>query len=598
MNYFDFGVPAINEAGQIAFRARLTGLGVDGTNHIGIWSEAAGVVGAPGLIARKGDPAPGTVPGVIYRDFGFPRLSASGQTAFFATLSGNGVSGFNNEGIWSEAAGDAGALGLIARAGDGAPDTAPGVYYDDFDNPLLNGAGQTAFFAKLFISPEVSRTNDGGIWSEAAGTVGAPSLIAREGDPAPGTAPGVIYGPLGTPAFNEAGQTAFHALLAGRNVGIGNGSIWSEVAGTVGAPGLVAHEGDAAPGTEPGVIYEFLSTTPVLNGAGQTAFGARIAGPGVDDTNNRGIWSEAAGAIGAPGLVVRSGEPAPGTSSDVKFSGFGGPMLNGTGQTAFIGFLTGPGVDTTNDHGIWSEAAGAIGAPGLVARKDDPALGTAPGVNYLGFFTDPVLNGAGQIAFRAFLTGPGVDDTNDFGLWAADPTSGGESLALIIREGDLFDVSDDPTNPDLRTVATFNVFTNTGNGDGRPSPLNDAGQIAFQASFTDGSRGVFVATIPDPASIALVGDYNGDGSVSQIDLDLVLLNWSNNIAPAGFVEANLPDGGPFDGLISQNELDGVLLNWGDGVPPFPGSVAVPEPGVGIWLAAGCLGMSRRRGSAR
>ncbi|MEL7088585.1 MAG: hypothetical protein AAGL98_09140, partial [Planctomycetota bacterium] len=88
------------------------------------------------------------------------------------------------------------------------------------------------------------------------------------------------------------------------------------------------------------------------------------------------------------------------------------------------------------------------------------------------------------------------------------------------------------------------------------------------------------------SSADLAGDNNGDGFVSQADLDLVLLNWGESVLPGGWVAAD-----QFDGeLISQNELDGVLLNWGDGTPP---SVAVPEPGVGVVLLAGLVALRRR-----
>ena len=90
----------------------------------------------------------------------------------------------------------------------------------------------------------------------------------------------------------------------------------------------------------------------------------------------------------------------------------------------------------------------------------------------------------------------------------------------------------------------------------------------------------------------LPGDYNGDGFVSQADLDLVLLNWGEALLPEGFVEEGpLPGGGPFDGLVSQNELDGVLLNWGNGEPPP--LTPVPEPGAAATLGL-CLLLTRRR----
>lgn len=63
------------------------------------------------------------------------------------------------------------------------------------------------------------------------------------------------------------------------------------------------------------------------------------------------------------------------------------------------------------------------------------------------------------------------------------------------------------------------------------------------------------------------GDYNGDGTVSQIDLDLVLLNWGDVVPP-------FPEGWVGDvpsGIIEQQSLDVVVVNWGanfgSGSPP-------------------------------
>lgn len=116
-------------------------------------------------------------------------------------------------------------------------------------------------------------------------------------------------------------------------------------------------------------------------------------------------------------------------------------------------------------------------------------------------FGGPVLNGAGQTAFTATLTGADVDNTNDRGLWATDLDG---LVTLVIREGDLFDVDDDPINEDYRTVASIINYDGIGNEGGRASSFNDAGQLAFSATFTDGSSGVFVATIPEPTSLALL----------------------------------------------------------------------------------------------
>ena len=147
-------------------------------------------------------------------------------------------------------------------------------------------------------------------------------------------------------------------------------------------------------------------------------------------------------------------------------------------------------MDATNDRGIWSEGGGSGLA--LVARTGSQAPGTTVGVNFI-IMDPPVLNGAGQIAFRSSLTGTGVGGSNNRGIWATGPDG---QLHLVARTGDPFDVSNDPLNPDLRTIfGTLTLVTGSGSEDGRPTSFNDAGQLVFFAAFRFGSQGIFVATI-------------------------------------------------------------------------------------------------------
>ena len=76
--------------------------------------------------------------------------------------------------------------------------------------------------------------------------------------------------------------------------------------------------------------------------------------------------------------------------------------------------------------------------------------------------------------------------------------------------------------------------------------------------------------------LCIPGDYNGDGFVSQADLDLVLLSWGASAPPPGWVKPWPPEGEPFPPIISQNELDAVLLNWGSG-QTLSDTLTVPEP---------------------
>ena len=594
----NLGTPTINAAGQIAFRGFLTGSNNSFTRDAGIWAGASGNLR---LVAREGSQAPGTEAGVIFNSSSFtnilPVLNDAGQTAFSATLTGNGVVSTNDTGYWSEAAGTIGNPGLVVREGSQAPGTEAGVIFSSngLANPIprFNDAGQIAFSSDLS-GNGVDSSNVYGIWSEAAGASGDLGLVVRSGTPAPGTDIGVNFSVFVSPSFNATGQTAFRAILTGPGVNDTNDrGIWSEAAGTNGNFGLVARKGNQAPGTAAGVNFGDLRDpnslgAPSFNDAGQTAFRASLIGTGVDGTNNSGIWSEAAGTNGSPGLVARTGDPAPGTEPGVNFSFLYDPVLNAAGQTAFRGALTGTGVDFTNNGGIWSEAAGSIGSPGLVARAGDSAPGTTPGVNFSNF-DRPVLNNAGQIAFFGLLTGTGVNGSNDRGIWVTDLD---EQIRLVIRLGDTIDIDDDPNNEDFRTINGFSILKSSfvGSDSSQVTPFNDAGQIAFRASFTDGSSGIFVA---NTVAQVLPGDYNGDGFVSQADLDLVLLNWGDTVMPDGFDPAAVPgnSGTVFDGLISQNELDGILLNWGDGNPPNLN--AIPEPTTLALLAPALFTVSYR-----
>ena len=360
------------------------------------------------------------------------------------------------------------------------------------------------------------------------------------------------------------------------------------------------------------MVYSSLGGTDLgFNGAGQTAFKGRLTGPGVDITNDGGIWSEGSGSLA---LVAREGDAAPGTEPGVVFREFQNVRLNAAGQTALWGTLTGPGVDDTNDTGIWSEGSGSLS---LVARAGDPAPGTEPGVVYSGSFTFPLpLNGAGQTAFHSNLTGAGVDATNDRGIWVTNldgvPT-------LIAREGDLFDVNDDPFVDDLRTISGTGFASDSGGEDGRRTGFNDAGQLALGLSFTDGSAGVFIA---DTIATPIAGDFNGDGIVSGTDF----LIWQRGESPNPLSQSDLADWeanygtnnapiqpGDFDGNgvvdghdflkwqrgespnpLSQSDLNDWETNYGMVATLTANSAAVPEPATCISLLLDMLAMLFRR----
>lgn len=503
-------------------------------------------------IALSNQSAPDTEAGTVFFTFDNPVLSGTGDVAFRATVQLPGVS--QTEGVWQ---GNANGLGLVARQGDQAPDPDPGVTFRAIGGgtpptfSALNAAGEIAFPAILATDGGVDIFNDEGIWAGSPGNV---HVVAREGDAAPGTGAGVSFISNGAASLNESGQVAFRNSLIGPGVDSTNDlGLW---VGTDSASlALVAREGDHAPGTNAGVVFVDLSAQgfrpPVLSANGNVVFAAGLSGSGVDELNRRGIWIRSATGLA---LVVRSGDPAPGTDPGINFfsladpvlnnagavafsagligggvlfntpgiwsglpsnlelvaraglpapvteagtvfSDLSTPILNGAGDVAFHATLTGPSVNQANNQGIW------IGSPGnlhLLVRQGAPAPGTAAGVVFGNLtFSAPALNALGQVAFFAQLAGPGVTFDNNEGIWVG---SSADQLTLFIRKGGTIVIAPG----DSRTVNGLDFVTSSGNEDGRASGFNDSGQLAFRAFFTDGTAGVFVAGLVPPTPTLLL----------------------------------------------------------------------------------------------
>ena len=400
----------MNDAGETAF------FGFDTANRAGIWSEGSGNLARA---ARSGEDAAGTPSGFIfiyrYGEFETLVFNNAGQSAFAASITsptGPISFGVDDKAAWAVRSGE---VTLVARGGYQAPDAPTGVkfaytrgtfgYGDEF-RPALNNFGQVAFLTKLSGSG-VTSANNKGIWSEGSGSL---AMVARSGNQAPGVPAGANFSGFGfaPPAFNDGGQTAFFAALAGGGVdATNNQGIWSEGSGSL---ALVARSGSPAPGTPGGVNFSGFYS-PVLNNAGQTAIRANLTGIGVTPSeNDLGVWSEGSGSLA---LVARTGSQSPDTPTKVNFSGFGDLVLNDAGQLAFLGFLVGGGVDATNDQGIW--ATDASGALALIARTG-ASLEVAPGdfrtISQLAFAGGTGnsdgrasgFNNRGQLAFKAVFT--------------------------------------------------------------------------------------------------------------------------------------------------------------------------------------------------
>lgn len=463
-----FAFPTFNNLGEVAFQGDLVGPGVDDTNDKIVWSEGGGSLHIP---AREGDQIPGEALGTTFGRPHPPFINNAGQTAW--TAGSFDASGhIQGSAIWVE--GNS-AFGFNARLGRQVQGMAPGIQLIQWGaRKLIDDTGQSTLDI-IVTGPGIDDTNDRIMWH---GDHDSGMVITQEGSQAPGTGIGVNFSMFSSPNTSDSGRYVFRAFLQGSGVDNSNDTgLW---AGADGNLNLVARSGEHAPGTDMDVRFAKVTYWGNVNNTGHVTLQGDLTGPGVDTSNDTGIWQNYDNTLS---LVVREGDTTPDLGTDIRIGEFTtGSSLNSAGAIGFRSLITGPGVDANNDSAIWLAESGEVS---LLARTGNPAPGTDPNTLFASV-EFPNINDAGQLVFSGTLMGLGVDDTNNRGLWA----NFGGNQELIIRAGDQLEVA----SGDLRTIDTFN---STGD------MFNEAGQILFHASFTDGSEGLFVASVPEPATLLI-----------------------------------------------------------------------------------------------
>jgi hypothetical protein len=230
--------PAINESGQVAFAASLSG---NAGGPAGV--DAQGIFRGNGStliqIARGGQPAPGTNGVLFLSTVSFdPVFNDAGEAAFKAFIIGASDGTSNDQAIFR---GNGTSTVRIARKAQLVPN-GNGSFLD-FQRPsALSLAGQAAFRATL------TGTTGGTADNEAIFRGDGSTLveIARKGQLSP-DGNGTLSG-LSGPAMNEAGQILFSASLSGTSGGASDNAglfLYDDSLGLL----KVARKGDAILGS-------------------------------------------------------------------------------------------------------------------------------------------------------------------------------------------------------------------------------------------------------------------------------------------------------------------------------------------------------------
>lgn len=511
--------------------------GLAGPEALAVRAPEVRVVAWEGQVA--GDPVD-----AAFASLGSPAVGG-GFVAFRARMQPGlaGVTAPNAWGVWR--ADPEGELSLVAREAFPAPGVTDGVFAS-FGDPVLNADGAVAFMARLAGGAGVTAGTSRGVWADVDGTL---TLVARQGDDAPGLAPGVRFASFRQLVLPDDAGPAVLATVKGPGIsGANDLGLWS--ADESGELSLVVREGDAVTlgaGSATLKSFSIFAGTPLSRGqsrhmAGQRSFTflARFTsgeqalvkaqvgqapaalleqdqavGSALDPGSYAGfgapcvsgsatefgflaelhagvgdITKPSSKAIFRQGseleLEARTNFGAPGTDAAV-FAWLSDPVVNSANALAFLGRLAAGVGDAASGHttGLWFDDGAGLA---LAVRQSDEAPGIKGAATFKAF-KQFVLPDAGGVVFTAKVGGAGLHANEDFGVWAAD---GVGAIELMLRTGDRITVDGVE-----HTVARMWLLEDAKGVAGQSSGFDNAGSLAVLVKFKDGLRAV-LRCIPVP----------------------------------------------------------------------------------------------------
>lgn len=325
----------------IMFRAGLKGSGVTTSNNSAVFNDWS--MSPPELIVRKGDKIGGKSVSSLGQMFFTP--SSSAWPVFQSTVGGV-ISWMRDDGT-----------NVTSDIRVGAPPAEPATEATIGSIRALTCAASTNGTATFVYA---GKTGVGGTTSANDSRIalydhnmGSHEDSVREGYLA--SPDGRFYGQFS--ARLAAGPThfVFHNTLTGSTSG--NSAVFVRKNGTPTV--LIAQKGASAPGT--------TSTFKTFLSEGVNSLGSVIL-RAITTSGSEGLWTKT--TSGSLTKLIVKGDIAIGTPSGVKFNRFTRFFIADNGDALFTATLTGPGVTSANDQGIWLHHGGSLE---LLLREGDPA---------------------------------------------------------------------------------------------------------------------------------------------------------------------------------------------------------------------------------
>jgi len=380
-------------------------------------------------IASRGSHAPGTVD-ARFSSFGRDIfINAQGEVSFQGRLTGAGASGGRAAGVWNTLA-TGQSLDLALRSRDSV---GPGVqvasmlstYCNHNSNAVmqatLSGTAVTNFNNRALLRDNgtavipMLRTGDdpGGIF--AGGKLQDMLQVAQSGRDRVSITGRLRQGTGTTPVSASDDSTLFFLNHAGTPIG------------------TVVREGDPVVAGNLGQLFPRLTESQDSNNVG---FGSWVLPLGGGAAEQR-LYAVDHNA-GAMFAAVAQGQNANGTGAPLaQYRTFLGETMSSSGFMAYRARLTGTGVTSQNNEGLWH-----TNGYQLVVRKGAALDAGEPSTVVRRILQFWAARSGASCFFLVSLTGPKVTPGNDLALYHWDDFNGTVTRQKLMREGDLVEGTD------------------------------------------------------------------------------------------------------------------------------------------------------------
>jgi hypothetical protein len=490
--------PVINDFGQVSLRAAITGTGINTGNDQVIFS---GLPGALVPIAQEGNAAFGGPPVFNVID-GRLILTDTGETLFFGTLSGTGISAANDRFLAHAVPGEG--TFKVAQEGDPIPGTTFIIAPDGLTVPITGpdyfaqNDGRVAFTAKLEDSAAPGSFQDAVIIYDLANGM---RLVARTGDPAPGGgifAPTGVFGPpLGIVGLGPDG----HLVIEGS--GTDGSDFFNGVfdAPSGGGPLTSRYRvGQPIGGVKKNRAAADLNNV-VSSSGGLVIFDSTLRNRQTGEVLfDELVLAADQGPGSVPRAVAVRDTSAPGAGKGVVYSGFLGNSMSKTGAALFQAalFKKPNGLTPPKDMGVFAATSGQDslfikGGRELKSVENDPRERFVFAKAIIGLTGGKGPQELQAVLLADVLEGNSPAPNEKDALIVSGPDSGKRVHTAVAVEG-----SDIQTTGGSRTVASLPAPTAPMGSAGQARSGNQNGDTAVLVGFNGGGRGAFVFPSPRP----------------------------------------------------------------------------------------------------